>query len=72
VEGLEEKDVIDVYQEESTEHQNFMVSDGPGLIEFATCDTELMEEEEQSPPKKHIQKSQRITYYWKKTKTRMT
>jgi hypothetical protein len=28
VEGLEEKDVIDVYQEESIEHQNFMVSDG--------------------------------------------
>jgi hypothetical protein len=37
-----------------------MVFDGPGRTEFATCDTKLMEEEEQSPPKKRLRKSQRI------------
>jgi hypothetical protein len=34
-----------------------MVSDGPGLTKFATRDAELMKEEEQSPLKKHLQKS---------------
>jgi hypothetical protein len=56
----QEEDVFDAYQEEPVEHQNFMVSNRPGLIEFATRDTELMEEEEQSPPKKCLQKLQRI------------
>jgi hypothetical protein len=37
-----------------------MVFDGPGRTEFATCDAKLMEEEEQSPPKKRLQKSLRI------------
>jgi hypothetical protein len=60
VEGQEEEDAIDVYQEEPIEQQNFTVFDRPGLTEFATCDIELMEEEEQSPPKKHLQKSQCI------------
>jgi hypothetical protein len=45
-----------VYLEGPVEHQNFVVSDGPGLTEFATHDSELMEEEEQSPPKKCLQK----------------
>jgi hypothetical protein len=60
VEGQEEEDVVDVYEEQPVEHQNFRVSDGPGLTEFATHDVELMEKEKQSPPKKHIQKSHRI------------
>jgi hypothetical protein len=37
-----------------------MVFDGPGRTEFATCDAKLMEEEEQSPPKKRLQKSLHI------------
>jgi hypothetical protein len=49
-----------VHQKEPIEHQNFMVSEGPGLTEFATRDAELMDEEEQSPPKKCLRKSQRI------------
>jgi hypothetical protein len=48
-----------VYEEQTEEHQNFMVSDGPRLIELATCDVELVEEE-QGPPKKRLQKSQHI------------
>jgi hypothetical protein len=56
VEGQEVEDVIDVYQEELIEHWNFTVSNGPGLIEFATRHAELMEEEEQSPPKKCLKK----------------
>jgi hypothetical protein len=61
VEGQEEEDVIDVYQEEPAQHQNFIVSDGPRLTKFATRDTELIEEEEQeqeqSIPKKRRRKS---------------
>jgi hypothetical protein len=34
--GQEEEDVVDVHQEDPIEHQNFMVSGGPGLTEFAT------------------------------------
>jgi hypothetical protein len=60
MEGQEEEGGVDVYQEEPIEHKIFMVSDGLGLTEFATRDAELMEEEEQSPPKKHLQKSQHI------------
>jgi hypothetical protein len=62
VEGQEEEDGIDVYQEELVEHQNFMVYDRPRLTEFATRDIELMEEEEQNPPKKRLRKSQRIIH----------
>jgi hypothetical protein len=60
VKGQEEEDVIDVYQEQPEEHQNFTVSDGLGLTEFPTHDVELIEEEEKSPPKKRLQKSQCI------------
>jgi hypothetical protein len=31
LEGQEEEDAINVYQEEPIKHQNFMVSDGLGL-----------------------------------------
>jgi hypothetical protein len=55
--GQKEEDVIDVCQEQPEEHQKFTVSHGPGLTEFATRDVELMEEEE-SPPKQCLQKSQ--------------
>jgi hypothetical protein len=43
VQGQDEEYVIDVYQEGPIEHQNFMVSDGTRLIDFATRNTELME-----------------------------
>jgi hypothetical protein len=55
--GQEEEDVIDVCQEQPEEHQKFTVSHRPRLTEFATRDVELMEEEE-SPPKQRLQKSQ--------------
>jgi hypothetical protein len=41
-----------VYQEQIKEHQNFTVSDGTRLTELATCDVELMEEQEQDHVKK--------------------
>jgi hypothetical protein len=47
----------DVYQEEIEVHENFMVSDRARLTELATCDVELMEEE-QGPSRKRIRKSQ--------------
>jgi hypothetical protein len=50
-----EDDIIDVYQEEIRGHQSFMVPDGARLTELATCDIELMEEEESDPLKKHLQ-----------------
>jgi hypothetical protein len=56
MEVQEEEDVIDVYQEQPKEHQNSIVSGELGLTEFATRDIELMEEEEQSLPKKHLKK----------------
>jgi hypothetical protein len=31
MDGEEENDVVDVYQEQTEEHQNFTVSDGPRL-----------------------------------------
>jgi hypothetical protein len=43
VQRQDEEYVIDVYQEGPVEHQNFMVSDGPRLIDFATRNTKLME-----------------------------
>jgi hypothetical protein len=54
--------VVHVYQEENEGHQSlsFTISDGAGLIELATHDTELMEEEP-GPSKKHLQKSKRLT-----------
>jgi hypothetical protein len=60
MEGLDDDDFIHVYQEQTIEHQNFTVFDGPRLTELATCDVELMEEEEQSLQKKRLQKSQLI------------
>jgi hypothetical protein len=50
-EYMERNEEDDVYQEEIEEHKNFTVSDGAGLIELATRDVELMEEE-QGPSKK--------------------
>jgi hypothetical protein len=41
-------------------HQSFMEFDEAGLVELATRDVELMEEEESSPSMKCLQKSQRI------------
>jgi hypothetical protein len=55
----EDDDVVHVYQEEIKGHQSFMVSDGAGLTELATCDIELMEEE-LGPSKKHIWKSKHV------------
>jgi hypothetical protein len=69
-EYMERNEEEDVYQEEIEEHKNFMVSDGARLTKLATCDVELMEEEQgpskkcfqksKGPPKKSIQKSQRM------------
>jgi hypothetical protein len=56
---MERNEEDDVYQEEIEEHENFMVSDGARLTELATRDIEFIEEE-QGPPKKSIQKSQRM------------
>jgi hypothetical protein len=58
VERYDDDNVVHVYQEENEGHQSlsFTVSDGTGLIELATRDVELMEEES-SPSKKRIQKS---------------
>jgi hypothetical protein len=53
VERYEDDDDIHVYKEEIEGHQSFTVSDGAGLIELATRDVELMEEEP-GPSKKHI------------------
>jgi hypothetical protein len=50
-------DVIHVYQEQIEEHKKLTIPDRPRLIELVTCDIELMEEEEQGPPKKHLRKS---------------
>jgi hypothetical protein len=49
----------DIYQEEIKGHQNFMVSDRAGLVELATGDTELLDEEA-CPSKKHLWKSKRL------------
>jgi hypothetical protein len=36
----------DIYQEKNEVYQNFMISDGAGLAELDTSDTELLDEEE--------------------------
>jgi hypothetical protein len=58
VERHNDDDVVHVYQEENEGHQSlsFTVSDGMGLVELATRDLELMEEE-LGPSKKHLLKS---------------
>jgi hypothetical protein len=56
-EYMERNEEHDAYQEEIKEHENFMVSNGVRLTKLATCDVEVMEEE-QGPSKKHLQKSQ--------------
>jgi hypothetical protein len=62
VERHNDDDVVHVYQEENEGHQSlsFTVSDGMGLVELATRDLELMEEE-LGPSKKHLLKSKRLT-----------
>jgi hypothetical protein len=57
VERHEDDDVVDVYQEEIEGHQSFTVSDGAGLVELATRNIDLMQEEP-GPSKKHLQKLQ--------------
>jgi hypothetical protein len=69
-EYMERNEEDDVYQEEIEEHENFTVCNRARLTELATCDIELIEEEQgpsrkrlkksQGPPKKSIQKSQRM------------
>jgi hypothetical protein len=58
VERHNDDDVVHVYEEENEGHQSlsFIISNGAGLTELATCDVELMEEEP-CPSKKHLQKS---------------
>jgi hypothetical protein len=56
----DDDDVIHVYQEEIEGHQCFTVSDEAGLVELATHDVDLMEEEP-CPSKKCIQKSKCVT-----------
>jgi hypothetical protein len=51
----DDDDVIHVYQEEIEGHQCFTISDGAGLVELATRDVELLEEEP-GPSKKCIRK----------------
>jgi hypothetical protein len=60
MERHKDDNVIDVYQEKIKGHQSFTVSDGPRLIELATHDAELMEEET-CPSKKRLQKSKCVT-----------
>jgi hypothetical protein len=43
---MERNEEDNVYQEEIEEHENFTVSRGARLIELATRDVELMEEEQ--------------------------
>jgi hypothetical protein len=57
MERHEDDDVIDVYQEEIEGHQSFTFSDGAGLVELATRNIDLMQEEP-GPSKKHLQKLQ--------------
>jgi hypothetical protein len=58
VERHDNDDVVHVYQEENEGHQSlsFTISDVAGLVELATRDVELMEEEP-GPSKKHLRKS---------------
>jgi hypothetical protein len=56
-EYMERNEEDDVYQEEIEEHKNFTVSNGVRLVELATRDVKLMEEE-QGPSRKRLQKSQ--------------
>jgi hypothetical protein len=41
LEGNEDDDVVDVYQEEIKGHQSFTVFDRAGHTELVTCDIEL-------------------------------
>jgi hypothetical protein len=45
-EDMERNEEDDVYQEEIEEHKNFTISDRARLIELATRDVELMEDEQ--------------------------
>jgi hypothetical protein len=57
MERHDDDDVAHVYQEKNEGYQSlsFTISDGAGLVELATCDVELMEEEPGSS-KKRLQK----------------
>jgi hypothetical protein len=44
-EYVERHEDDDIYQEEIEVDQNFMISNGPGLAELDTGDTELLDEE---------------------------
>jgi hypothetical protein len=54
----DDDDGVHVYQEENEGHQNlsFTVSDRAGLVELATHDVEI-KEEEPGPSKKRLRKS---------------
>jgi hypothetical protein len=58
VERHDDDDVVHVYQEKNEGHQSlcFIVSNRVGLVELATRDVELMEEES-GPSNKRLQKS---------------
>jgi ketosteroid isomerase-like protein len=58
-EYMERNEEDGVYQEEIEEHENFTVSDGARLTELATCDVELMKEE-QHPSRKRLQKNHKV------------
>jgi hypothetical protein len=57
MERHDDVEVVHVYQDKNGGHQSlsFTVSDGAGLIQFATCVVELMEEEP-GPSKKRLRK----------------
>jgi hypothetical protein len=61
IERHDNDDVIHVYQEENEGQQSlsFTVSTGVELVELATRDVELMEEEP-GPPTKRLRKSKRL------------
>jgi hypothetical protein len=61
MERHDDDDVVHVYQEENEGDQGlrFTVSNRAGLIELATRDVEL-KEDELGPSKKHIRKSKRL------------
>jgi hypothetical protein len=60
VERHDDDDVVHVHKEEIERQQCFNVSDRAGLVELATRDVELMEEEP-GPSKKCIWKSNCVT-----------
>jgi hypothetical protein len=70
-EYIERHEDDDIYLEEIKEHQNFMVSDDTGLVELATYNIKLLDEEA-SPSNKHLQKLKRLLEKYEQLDTLVT